>query len=256
MPAQIERWGRQFLQVKWRCGHRRGSRAVKRLDEPTPGWTGTAIRLTCPRSLWHAGEHRRPVPRGTFDRGPRFADRTFENSRYTVIARQSVVLRPRAASMAAILLLCGVFGVPTEPAHAQTTAPTVILPNVTSPPLPAPMSQIRLPSTAAASAAQPASDSRTVAFALRELGASGPMTMRGISTIQGLLFGIRGDEVVTDARLSLSGAMSPALLPDTSNVTVTLNEACVGTIPVNTNRPEFGPLEMSINPVFFRIVTG
>ena len=57
---------------------------------------------------------------------------------------------------------------------------------------------------------------------------------------------------MTDARLSLSGAMSPTLLPDTSNITVTLNEQYVGTIPVNTNRPEFGPLEMSINPVFFQ----
>ncbi len=108
------------------------------------------------------------------------------------------------------------------------------------------------PGTAPPAAAVPASDTRTVELTLHDLGALGPMTMRGTSTIQGLIFGIRADEVVTSARLSLSGAMSPALLPDTSNVTVTLNEQYVGTIPVTPSRAEFGPLEMSINPVFFQ----
>jgi cellulose synthase (UDP-forming) len=169
-----------------------------------------------------------------------------------VIARQSLVLRPRATSIAGVLLLGVLLGMRAEPAHGQPggqpAQPAPTLPTVPLPTLPAPNPQIRLPSTAA----EPAGDTRTVVFTLRDLGASGPMTMRGTSTIQGLLFGIRGDEVVTDARLSLSGAMSPALLPDLSNVMVTLNEQYVGTVPVNTNRPEFGPLEMPINPVFFQ----
>src|SRR5262249_42749313 len=40
--------------------------------------------------------------------------------------------------------------------------------------------------------------------------------------------------------------------PDSSNVTVTLNEQYVGTIPVVADRPEFGPLDMPVNPVFFQ----
>ncbi|MBN8875583.1 MAG: UDP-forming cellulose synthase catalytic subunit [Rhodospirillales bacterium] len=97
-----------------------------------------------------------------------------------------------------------------------------------------------------------AADVRTEVLSLRALGASGPMTMRGMSPIQGLLFGIRRDEVVTDARLSVSGAMSPALIPDQSNVTITLNEQYVGTIPVTQGRPEFGPLDIPVNPIFFQ----
>ena len=95
-------------------------------------------------------------------------------------------------------------------------------------------------------------DVRTEVLSLRDLGAFGPMTMRGSSTIQGVLFGVRQDEVVTDARLSLSGAVSPSLIPDQSNVTVTLNEQYVGTIPVTQGHAEFGPLDMPVNPVFFQ----
>ncbi|MBV9654407.1 MAG: UDP-forming cellulose synthase catalytic subunit [Acetobacteraceae bacterium] len=92
---------------------------------------------------------------------------------------------------------------------------------------------------------------RRLALTLRQLGAAGPMTMRGTSEIQGLLFGVRADEVVVDAELTLSGAVSPALIPESSNVTVTLNEQYVGTIPADRDQPVFGPLRMPVNPVFF-----
>ena len=79
-----------------------------------------------------------------------------------------------------------------------------------------------------APAAPTAADTRTEILTLHDLGVPGPMTMRGASAIQGVLLGIGRDEVVTDARLSLVGAMSPSLIPDASNVTVTLNEQYVG----------------------------
>ena len=63
------------------------------------------------------------------------------------------------------------------------------------------------------------------------------MTMRGTSALQGVVFGVHSDEVVTGAQLNLSGAMSPAMIPDLSNVTVMLNEQYVGTIPVNRDQP-------------------
>jgi cellulose synthase (UDP-forming) len=115
------------------------------------------------------------------------------------------------------------------------------------------------PSPAAATAPPPATvagsmpntSTRTLVLTLHQLGAQGPLTLRGISTIQGLLFGIRSDEVVTGAMLTLNGATSPALIPALSNVTVTLNEQYVGTIPVDPTQPQFGPLTMNINPAFF-----
>lgn len=93
---------------------------------------------------------------------------------------------------------------------------------------------------------------RRLVLTLAQLGVRGPMTMRGTSEIQGVVFGVRSDEVVVAADLNVSGAMSPALIPEYSNVTATLNEQYVGTIPVDQAHPNFGPLRMPVNPVFFQ----
>lgn len=93
----------------------------------------------------------------------------------------------------------------------------------------------------------PRIESRT----LRQLGLRSPMQLRGLSDLQGILFGIRGDEVVTGAKLVLQGATSPALIPELSQIAITMNEQFVGTITPDRSRPAFGPLEFPINPVFF-----
>jgi cellulose synthase (UDP-forming) len=92
---------------------------------------------------------------------------------------------------------------------------------------------------------------RRVVYNLRQLGATGPLAMRGTSQLQGVEFGVRGDEVVTSAQLSVSGAMSPSLIPEFSNVTVTLNEQYVGTIPVTKDQQNY-QVEMPVSPVFFQ----
>ena len=92
---------------------------------------------------------------------------------------------------------------------------------------------------------------RTVIYNLRELGARGSLALRGTSELQGVEFGIRADEVVTAAQLDLSGAMSPALLPEFSNITVTLNEQFVGIVPAVREQPNFN-LTLPVSPVFFR----
>ena len=111
-------------------------------------------------------------------------------------------------------------------------------------------------STVPAFPAQPPDNSsgqrRVLTLTIHQLGAIGPLTLRGTSPLQGVQFGIRADEVVTAATLSLSGAMSPALLPEYSNVTVTLNEQYVGTIPVDRDHPKFDNLTMPVSPVFFQ----
>ena len=93
---------------------------------------------------------------------------------------------------------------------------------------------------------------RTLVLTLHQLGAIGALSLRGTSELQGVQFGIRADEVVTGATLTLSGAMSPALIPEFSNVTVTLNEQYVGTIPVIRDQPRFENFELPISPVFFQ----
>jgi cellulose synthase (UDP-forming) len=97
----------------------------------------------------------------------------------------------------------------------------------------------------------PVGSSRTETRTLRQLGLRSPMQLRGSSDLQGVLFGVRGDEVVTGARLVLQGATSPALIPEFSQINMALNEQFVGVINPDRNRPAFGPLEFPINPVFF-----
>jgi len=86
---------------------------------------------------------------------------------------------------------------------------------------------------------------------LRQLGQPAPMQLRGTLDLQGLLFGIRADEVVTAAQLTLQGATSPALIPELSQIAVTLNEQFVGAITPDRARPAFGPVSFPMNPVFF-----
>ncbi|WP_160121432.1 UDP-forming cellulose synthase catalytic subunit [Rhodovarius lipocyclicus] len=98
---------------------------------------------------------------------------------------------------------------------------------------------------------QPGPGTRRETRTLRQLGLRGPMQMRGVSDLQGVLFGVRGDEVVTQATLTLSGATSPALIPELSQIAITLNEQFIGAIQPDRARPAFGPLQFPVNPVFF-----
>jgi cellulose synthase (UDP-forming) len=163
--------------------------------------------------------------------------------------KQTLVLPPRAARLGQIACWALLVVAIALPAAAQT-----------SPPMPAQPPMPTAPPSAAPAAANPAPATppaapqsvRHVTYTMDQLGAHGPMTMRGTSEIQGVLFGVRADEVVTSAELTLDGAVSPALIPAFSNVTVTLNEQYVGTIPTVPAHPAFGPLRMAIDPVFFQ----
>lgn len=117
------------------------------------------------------------------------------------------------------------------------------------PPASAPTTSAALAS--AATDATPRGAVRRVVYSLRQLGASGPLALRGTSELQGVEFGVRADEVVTGATLTMTGAMSPALIPEFSNVTVTLNEQYIGTIPANRDQGDFS-LELPVSPVFFQ----
>ena len=140
---------------------------------------------------------------------------------------------------------------PTQRVSAQGAAAA----DQSAPPLPsdpsAPAAATR-PLPASFLPAGPPARTRTLVLTLHQLGAIGALSLRGTSELQGVQFGIRADEVVTGATLNLSGAMSPALIPEFSNVTVTLNEQYVGTIPVIRDQPRFDNFELPISPVFFQ----
>lgn len=152
--------------------------------------------------------------------------------------RRTEVLRPRSLAGAGLLALL----IGATPALAQPAPPAPLPEAAAAPPAPA----LADPPPAAA-----APTARRVTRSLRQLGLGGPMQLRGVSPLQGLQFGIRADEVVTEARLVLSGAASPALLPDTSQLTVTLNDQFIGVVRPDPSRPAFGPVSMPVSPAFF-----
>jgi len=127
-------------------------------------------------------------------------------------------------------------------------APAVPLPSAIAPGAAVPLG-VPVPGFYVDPAARP--NTRRVVYSLRQLGATGPLALRGTSELQGVEFGIRSDEVVTSASLQVSGANSPGLIPEFSNVTVTLNEQYIGTIPTNRERSEFS-MDMPVSPVFFQ----
>jgi cellulose synthase (UDP-forming) len=258
LPASIARWEGQFLQISWQAATIADeSRIVQAVFGRADAWVDWS-RFPVDRpliSLWNVlvsiqGLFRRPGRLITTAQLEPPAAVAKVTSATGTLARQSLVLKPRSLSPVAGLLLVAVLGAGVATAQAQQPTPNLPLPAVPMPRLPPSQPPILLSQPAPGSV--PASDTRVEVLTLHDMGVAGPMTMRGTSAIQGVLLGIRRDEVVTDARLSLTGAMSPSLMPDASNVTITLNEQYVGTIPVTANHPEFGPLDMSVNPVFFQ----
>ena len=134
---------------------------------------------------------------------------------------------------------------PARPPSAQGGLPAQPVP---MPPAAAPTPA---PSSAPSAPAVAADTGRHVVLNLRQLGAQGALALRGTNELLGVDFGLRADEVVTAAQLTISGAMSPALLADLSHVTVTLNDQYVGSIPASRDQPSFST-DLSVNPVFFR----
>ncbi|MCB8883468.1 UDP-forming cellulose synthase catalytic subunit [Acidisoma cellulosilytica] len=153
---------------------------------------------------------------------------------------QSTIIRPLPTTSAA-----GNAGVPL---------PNIVVPNpaaTTAPTQPSATGVIPQAPAASNAAAPPIAGVETETFSLKQLGANGQLALRGTSSLQGVQFGVRSDEVVINATLNLSGAMSPALLANLSNITVTLNDQYVGTIPVVQHQSNF-TLSMPVNPVFFQ----
>ena len=136
------------------------------------------------------------------------------------------VRTPGRSFLKKLAATCFLLGVVMDAAIATTTE-TVI--TDTTEPLgsdSAPVEQA-IPAT---SVAPPFIPNLTLSF--EELGARYPLNLRGIDASNTLPFSIRTDEVVSSARLNLSYAYSPSLLPDLSHINVLLNDEIAATIPV------------------------
>lgn len=74
--------------------------------------------------------------------------------------------------------------------------------------------------------------SRNVRLSLKQLGANYPLNLRGVDGSNSVPFNVRTDEIVSGARLTLSYAYSPALLPDLSQINILINGEVATSIPV------------------------
>jgi cellulose synthase (UDP-forming) len=279
LPARVVRWNGTSMQVRWQpvtiMDEARVVRAVFGRADAWTGWsaypddrplTSLWCVLVSIRGLFRPRDRAAAHPSGDGQAGGALAP----------AAPVRFAGRAATASGAVLFALLA-----AAPAFGQTATPTVrkpapgmtvrvisqpVPPLTLAPPRPGAPAAEQVPDAAAAVPSPPAvapaaaplvADAasrpgvRRVVFNLRQLGAAGPLALRGTSEVQGVAFGVRADEVVTAAQLSLSGAMSPALLPDVSNITVTLNGQYVGTIPANREQPRF-QLDMPISPLFFR----
>ena len=266
VPARMQRWEARHLQVGWRLDSIEAESRVVQLvfgrADAWLDWDRFAVDKPL-ASLWRVLVSIRGLfrPKGqllTRSDLPAAAPAARPAAEGT-LAKQSFVLQPRGAGRVALLLLAllppsvaGAQAPPVPPPPAAPAAPPAVVRPFAAPPPALPPPATPTPTAFPPPMPPQGPDTRPVVLSLRDLGATGPMTMRGTSAIQGVLFGVRGDEVVTDARLSLTGAMSPSLIPELSAVTVTLNEQYIGTIQADHDRPQFGPVEMPANPVFFQ----
>jgi cellulose synthase (UDP-forming) len=125
-------------------------------------------------------------------------------------------------------------------------APQSVTPN-TNPAFPGP------PGTAAA-AGKPAGggSTRTQVLTLKDLGANSPIRLIGVQGEGSLPFTVRSDEIVTNGKIDLTFAYSPALIPELSHLTVLINGEVVGNIPLPKDKASGQTAELPINPVLFQ----
>lgn len=108
--------------------------------------------------------------------------------------------------------------VPATPASPAAAAPMSVPQPVGAQAFPAPP--------------EPPAGSRNVRLSLKQLGANYPLNLRGVDGSNSVPFNVRTDEIVTAAKLTLSYAYSPALLPDLSHINILINGEVANSIAV------------------------
>ena len=254
VPARLLRWDRQVLQVRWQPKTiEEEARVIQAVFTRADAWTDwSAYPEDKPlASLWRVlisirglfrPRDQRPAPAPTQGGG----GTTRQGGRVSVQTNTASAARSIGGST--LMLLISLL-LPTG-SLAQVAPTTVVRPVAQAPQLPPVGASAGVQSSSGDATVIPG-NTRRVVLSLRQLGAKGPLALRGTSALSGVEFGIRADEVVTDAQLNIVGAMSPSLIPEFSNVTVTLNEEYVGTIPVVKDQANF-TLQMPVSPVFFQ----
>ena len=86
---------------------------------------------------------------------------------------------------------------------------------------------------------------------LKDLRVTTPIRLAGVRGEIGIPFGMRGDQVVSDATLTLNFAYSPSMLGDLSQLVVLLNGEVVRTIQLDPGAAAGQVLSIPVNPALF-----
>ncbi len=267
VPARMMRWDKQNLQVRWQpTTIEEEARVIQAVFTRADAWTDwSAFPADRPlASLWRVlvsirglfrPRDRRPAPAPTQGGGgtTRTGGKVAPGSNFgATIGGVSMLLIALFMPMGSLAQTAPAPAPVPALAAATAPAPDATQTGAVQAAVTDPNAAVgsTTPDTTSSDTATPGS-TRQLVLTLRQLGAKGPLALRGTSALQGVEFGVRADEVVTAATLNLSGAMSPSLIPEFSNVTVTLNEEYVGTVPVAKGQTNFTS-EMPISPVFFQ----
>ncbi|WP_321896308.1 cellulose biosynthesis cyclic di-GMP-binding regulatory protein BcsB [Paraburkholderia heleia] len=101
-------------------------------------------------------------------------------------------------------------------------------------------------------ASTPLGQPRTRTFTLRQMGAYGPIALRGLDPAASMNVDVRTDEVVTGAKLKLVYTYSPSLIWSLSHLRVLLNGEVVATIPlVKESAGQLVTSEVALDPRLF-----
>ena len=269
LPARIERWDGSGLRVRWQPAtldeEAQVVRAVFGRADAWSDWAAGQVDQPVV-GLWRmlkaaAGVVRRPKPMAApvallaalalLAAGPAAAQTTTTPPKQKA-PQSGVTVRviPQAVSPQVAT------PAPVQPVQAaplpSTPAPSAPAPSAPAPATPAPATTSAAPATPPAPPPEVVKPpTRNAVLTLRQLGAAGPLVLNGTTPLRGVEFGVRADEVVTAAQLSLNGAMSPLLLPDESNITVTLNGQFAGSVPARREQQSF-VIDLPVSPVFFQ----
>ena len=86
---------------------------------------------------------------------------------------------------------------------------------------------------------------------LKDLSIGSPIRLQGTRGEIGIPFGLRSDEVVTDASITLDLAYSPDLLGDISQMVVLLNGEVLRTVALNADTADRLRLTLDVEPALF-----
>ncbi|HUI35658.1 MAG TPA: UDP-forming cellulose synthase catalytic subunit [Stellaceae bacterium] len=142
------------------------------------------------------------------------------------------------------------------PAGAQVPVPAPGTPGALAPQSVTPPGQPGTPgpagTTTAGNPTAPTGTTRTQVLTLKDLGANSPIRLIGVQGEGSLPFSVRRDEVVTDGKIDLTFAYSPALIPELSHLTVLINGEVVGNIPLPKEKASGNTATLPINPVLLQ----